>query len=72
MDINKVRGAARFCRKDKGNAWQKSLWQKSSYVSKAGSCTLKVPALDYNDVFEGKMGLLSSENRLIWDIHPVK
>ncbi len=34
-------------------------------VSKTGSCTLKEPVLAYNDVFEDKTGLLSSENRLI-------
>ena len=28
------------------------------------------PVSAYNDVFEGKMGLLRSENRLIWDIYP--
>jgi hypothetical protein len=39
-------------------------------ISKTGSCTLKEPVLAYNDVFEGKMGLLSSENRLVWDIYP--
>jgi hypothetical protein len=39
-------------------------------VSKAGSCTLKEPVLAYGDVFEGKMGLLSSENRLVWGIYP--
>jgi len=30
------------------------------------------PADSYSAHFEGKMGLLSSENRLIRDIHPVK
>jgi hypothetical protein len=38
-------------------------------MSKTGSCTQKEPVLAYNDVFEGKMGLLSSENRLVWDIY---
>jgi hypothetical protein len=31
---------------------------------------LKEPVLAYGDVFEGKMGLLSSENRLVWGIYP--
>jgi hypothetical protein len=39
-------------------------------VSKTRSCTLKEPVLAYGDVFEGKMGLLSSENRLVWGIYP--
>jgi hypothetical protein len=39
-------------------------------VSKTGSCTLKEPVLAYSDVFEGKMGLLSSENRLFWEFNP--
>ena len=39
-------------------------------VGKSGMYALKEPVSAYNDVFEGKMGLLSSENRLFWDIYP--
>jgi len=39
-------------------------------VSKTGAYTLKEPVLAYNDVFEDKIGLLSSENWLIWNIYP--
>jgi hypothetical protein len=39
-------------------------------VSRTGTYALKAPVLVYNDVFEGKMGLLSSENKLFWDIYP--
>jgi putative transposase len=31
---------------------------------------VKEPVPAYNDVFDGKMGLLSTENRLIWNIYP--
>jgi hypothetical protein len=31
---------------------------------------LKEPVLAYGDVFEGKMGLLSSKNRLFLEVYP--
>jgi len=39
-------------------------------VSKTWTYALKEPVSAYNDVFDGKMRLLSSENRLIWEIYP--
>gem|GEM_PF-677537 len=38
-------------------------------VGKTGTYALKEPVSAYNDVFEGKMGLLSSENKLFWGIY---
>jgi hypothetical protein len=38
-------------------------------VSRTGAYALKEPVLVYNDVFEGKMGLLSFDNKLFWNIY---
>ncbi|MFP4325683.1 MAG: hypothetical protein ACLFP9_06665 [Desulfonatronovibrio sp.] len=39
-------------------------------VSKTGTYTLKESVLAYNEIFEDKIGLPGSENRLIWKIYP--
>ncbi len=44
--------------------------RKVHEVSKAGLYALKEPLSACNDVFDGKKRLLSSENRLIWEIYP--
>jgi putative transposase len=62
-------GCKDFVEKVKDLLGGKACGRRVHEVDKTGTYALKEPVLSYNDVFEGKMGLLSSENRLIWDIY---
>ena len=48
----------------------KACGRRVNEVGKTGTYALKEPVSAYNDVFGGEIGLLRSENRLIWDIYP--
>ncbi|MFO7727582.1 MAG: hypothetical protein R6X11_04575 [Desulfonatronovibrio sp.] len=61
-------GCKDFVKRVKNCSAEKLCGHRVHEADKPGSYGLKEPA--YNDVFEGKMGLLRSENRLIWDICP--
>jgi putative transposase len=65
-------GCKDFVKKVKELLGGRACGRRVHEVSKTGSYALKEPVPAYNDVFEGKMGLLSSENRLFWDTCPVK
>ena len=63
-------GCKKFVERVKELLGGKACGRRVNEVGKTGTYALKEPVSAYNDVFEGKMGILRSENRLIWDIYP--
>jgi len=63
-------GCKDFVKKVKEMLGKRACGRRVHEVSKTGTYALKEPVPAYNDVFDGKMRLLSSETRLFWDISP--
>ena len=58
-------GCKDFVKKAKEMLGKRACGRRILEVSKTGTYARKEPVSAYNDVFDDKMGLLSSENRLI-------